>query len=142
MVDWTMRTQALHLSGSYSGKCCITRAKSQQPTFYKKWSLNLLRIKHSVKFILGAKFGEKNSSVNGNLVKSEYFLMKIFSFFEGLISFFLFTTPTVFYHLSGGEICVANFIPPVNGASLDSFFVLKFLSVKFATTLLGLLAGG
>ena len=25
--------------------------------------------------------------------------------------------------LSRGEICVANFIPPVNGASLGSFFV-------------------
>ena len=27
--------------------------------------------------------------------------------------------------LSRGEICVANFIPPVNGASLGRFFLLK-----------------
>ena len=53
--------------------------------------------------------------------------------------------------ISKGEVCVANFTPPppANGAILGSYFVLKiqgyvdfFFQVKFATSLLALLAGG
>ena len=50
--------------------------------------------------------------------------------------------------LTRGEICVSKFIPPpANDASLGSYLVKKyrgmgiFLSVKFATSLLPLLAG-
>ena len=43
------------------------------------------------------------------------------------------------YELSRGEICVANFIPPANGASQGNYFQAK---IKFATSLLASLAGG
>ena len=48
------------------------------------------------------------------------------------------------FQLSRGEICVANFIPFVNSVSLGSYFMGVcgfFLSVKFASSLLTLLAG-
>ena len=32
------------------------------------------------------------------------------------------------FKLSRGEICVANFIPPVNGVSLGSYLVKKYFS--------------
>ena len=70
----------------------------------------------------------------------------------------IFQTPN---KLSGGEICVANFIPPANGESQGNYFLTKklqtdrqifdtvnwwvcvyFLSMKFATSLLPSLTGG
>ena len=45
--------------------------------------------------------------------------------------------------LSRGEICVANFIPPANGASQGNYFQAKIQKMaKFGTFLLALLAGG
>ena len=41
------------------------------------------------------------------------------------------------YKLSRGEICMANFIPPANGASQGNYFEAK----TFATSLLASLAG-